>query len=565
MRSYEPTDENKETGAGFWGVFYFLMKVFFLGCMVLQTMLWPCAMTIIILCVLSIETILTLVFGNGKTYVMSGLTDYGVFLLRNKTPKAGLYIYSAFFGIYTLAFFLLFTSREMHSLPRATQWIHPHYIRNYSFTETKNNEFRGLGVRDEAARFMREHPFVWPREATVAGLRINGTLPQVNPGGMRCGVNFECYASKHAVSRDAPAWPRHSVVPFPSQFYTTDVIIAPPARTPCGSLEAYRIVYDADRNVEYGLDYPASASPSGAATLYPPKCDLFGVGAMCLLFSHPFSDQEYSDTIQKKCTEGGGKLVFRLPPRSVDIEPETGRMGIDVLLVTSGAEVSFRHTWHDRSKETELLSNWGKWTEHAATDGLQTWRDSTDSGAVFIRYVIAITPFLMMWMYLAVHFETMVQGSSVSQVLLLSIFVLLPASLLFFVVGAWIPLAGCIVCIIAINSSVYFPVTRIILLCITLLCNVVQFVFILVVIALAGFEAFMYEDSLQQIQDQLGGVAFLSGTPTWLGLILPSTLVVNGGFALGAVACIVYETYSACVHGKGYSRVPRDVNYVVPV
>ena len=149
----------------------------------------------------------------------------------------------------------------------------------------------------------------------------------------------------------------------------------------------------------------------------------------------------------------------------------------------------------------------------------------------------------MLWYYMTVNFEKMVESSPTRQILMTCIFVLLPASLLFFVVGAWIPLAGCITCALALNHSTNLAPIRIVLMFITLACNLAQFIYVIYIINSAGISAFMYEDSLRQIQDQVSGLAFVSGSPTWISLVMPTTLALNAAFAIGVLTCIVYEAY----------------------
>lgn len=501
-------------------------------------------MTVTVLSILVLETIVRFFFIK-PGQMSKSLFSYGVFFLRGNKPKVGLYIYTALMMAYTLVFFILYSSQQLRDMPYMTTWIHPDYLNNYSFTETKNNEFSGLKVRDEASKFMWDHTFTWPRDLNSNGLRINGTLYGAGPqkSQLRCGAassTFECYAANLVMHPDSPLKPKHVVTPMPSQFYTTDIKVTPPQGIACQNLEVYRIVYDTYHKLDYGLDYPAAATQGGSQSL--PPCNLFGSKEWCLAMSHSFTHDEYLKTIQNKCKEGDGSLVFRVPPRSIDIEPETAQMGLDAFVVTAGASVSFRYKWHDRTKDTMLLDNWRQWAD-SKNDNFQVWRDSTDAGPVFIRYAIAILPFLMLWFYLAKHFQDIVDQSKSRQVLQLSIFVLLPASLLFFVVGAWIPLAGCITCALAINSSIdYIPTVRILLLIVTLGCNLAQFVFAMVVIGIAGnLNAFMFEDSLRQVQDQLAGIAFVSGSPTWIVLVMPVTIAINLGFALGALTCIIYE------------------------
>ena len=547
-----------------WSLIFFTMKMLFVACMLLQALLWPSVMTIIVIVILFLEMSMKLMCFTSQEGFFKSLGSYSVFFLRAGKPKVGLYIYTAALMVYTLGFFILYTSQQMREMPYMTNWIHPDYLHNYSFTESKNNEFKGMNVQDDTSKFMRDHTYTWPRTLVGQGLRINGALPHAGPGGapLSClGMNsadanilaalapyskFSCFAANLVVNDSpSPLLDGHTVTPMPSQFYTTDVMVVPPSGKACKDTEMYRIVYDSERNVDYGLDYPASAAPSsGSAALQAQKCNLFGdiSGLWCLLFRHPFSEAQYKATIESKCTEGGGSLVFRLPPRSVDVEPETGRMGLDALIVTAGSSVFFRYTWHDRFKDSLLLDNWKQWSA-TNDDGIKTWRESTDGGAVFLRYAIAITPFLMLWYYMAVNFQQIVAESTLRQILQLCIFMLLPASVLFFVVGAWVPLGGCIACALAVNHSANQRPIRVILLLITAICNALQFSYVVAIAVRANYNAFMYEDSLRQIQDQVGGVAFISGSPTWIALVMPVMIMINFTFAMGSLTCFVYESY----------------------
>ena len=144
-------EENGRTPPDLWGFVYFMIKLLFVVCMVLQAMLWPSIMTILVVVILCLETILKLCIGSPDTFIAS-LTAYGVFFLRKGTPKPGLYIYTAALLIYTVAFFVLYASQQLREMPYMTTWIHPDYAHNYSFTESKNNEFSGMNVRDASTK-----------------------------------------------------------------------------------------------------------------------------------------------------------------------------------------------------------------------------------------------------------------------------------------------------------------------------------------------------------------------------------------------------------------------------
>lgn len=96
-----------------------------------------------------------------------------------------------------------------------------------------------------------------------------------------------------------------------------------------------------------------------------------------------------------------------------------------------------------------------------------------------------ITPLLILWYYLAVKFEGVVPSN---QILFMCIFVLLPSVLIFLSVGSWLPMAGSIICVIAINHSppsasadpFHWRVhMRHLLLFITAICNSIQFAWIM--------------------------------------------------------------------------------------
>jgi hypothetical protein len=309
-------------------------------------------------------------------------------------------------------------------------------------------------------------------------------------------------------------------------------------------------VLDPYGNIEHGLDYPASAPTPNAGikdAVYS-HGGLFSDSTWNLHFQHTFSPQEYASRVAAKCVEGGGSLIFRLPIRSTDIDPSTGRSGLDTLIVTSGASVQLRFAWHYQGETPSFLSTWDQW-QTTKDDGVQTWRDSSDGAAVFFKFAIMIIPLLIVWYFLAVQFDELVDNS---QVLFLCIFVLLPSTLIFISVGAWLPMAGSIICAIAINhtpstnspiSSWWRIMIRPSLFFITAACNSIQFAWMLALIGQAGWSAFLYESSLQQLSDLSSKFIISDSTsPTWIGLALPSVLLVNLAFLLGSAICIVLET-----------------------
>ena len=385
-----------------------------------------------------------------------------------------------------------------------TGWIHPNRRHNYSFTETKNSVY------------IREHPFTWPRLHKAPGLRINGTLPHAGLDGtpLLCGTHADCFAANMAVTDGGK-----TAVPMPSRFYAADIMVTPPPGMACQNLEIYRIVYNSWLGVDHSLDYPASSPPLASSS--NKKCNLYGKGdEWCLSFMHTFSDKEYNATIAAKCKAEGGVVIFRLPPRTIDVDPQTGRTALDAVIVSRGASVGFRYTCHTKEAPT-VLTLWTQW-DYTRNDAIQEWRDSTGAFAVGLRYAIAVMPLLMLWHFLLVKYN----GDITQRV---CIFILLPASILFFSVGAWVLLTGTILCAIAINIVSAGRMVRLSLYIGALLLNVVHLLYMTVTLATLGTNAFMHADSIRMVNDhwELGGYAFVSGSPAWITLTMPTLYCVN--------------------------------------
>jgi hypothetical protein len=118
--------------------------------------------------------------------------------------------------------------------------------------------------------------------------------------------------------------------------------------------------------------------------------------------------------------------------------------------------------------------------------------------------------------------------------------------------GAWLPMAGSIICVIAINHTPESSATwwrsmvRPTLFFITAACNSIQFAWLLTLVGQAGWSAFLYEGSLKQLAELSSRFIISDSTsPTWVGLMLPSLLLVNLAFLLGSAVCIVLETLRA--------------------
>jgi len=443
------------------------------------------------------------------------------------------YILASFLLVYSTIFFILYTTQQLHDAPYMTGWIHPKRRHNYSFTESKNNLFSD-DVNDVANVYLREHPFTWPRLHKASGIRINGTLPHAGPGGnpLRCGTHADCFAANMAVMDGEDGG--KVAVPMPSRFYAVDIMVTPPDGMACKNLEIYRIVYNSWLGVDHSLDYPASSPPMASSSNR--KCNLFGKGeGWCLSFMHTFSEPEYNATVADKCSAEGGVVIFRLPPRTVDIDPQTGRTALDAILVSRGAGVGFRYTWHTKEAPT-LLTHWTQW-EYTKNDAIQEWRDSTAPGAVGLRYFIAVMPLLMLWYFVLVNYSGDIQHR-------MCIFILLPTSILFFSVGAWIPLTGTILCGIAIHMASGDQQIRLGLYVCAMLLNVVQIIYIIAIYATVGTNAFMNADSIRMVNNhwELGGYAFVSGSPAWITLIMPTSTFVNVFFCIG-IATTLYLSF----------------------
>jgi len=526
-------------------------------------------MTVVFSSAVAIEGIITY-FTSSKGDIATGITGPGIFVFQGKVSKKS-YILNTFLGIYMTILFMRFTVHETNLQAHMTTWIHGSRIRNYSFTDSSNNPFPDVDVTGDISKTMRDNTFVWPKIWQDAAVRLNGTISSAGPekADLRCFpdiatlssaatnnnlsipiIRYACYASKLAIFKtpDADLFGTYRFVPMPSQFYTTDVMVTPLPGTRCADIEAYRIVLDGESNIEHGLDYPASAATptSNGKDSLNLDCGIFSDPKWCLHFQHTFNKQEYAAKIASKCVDGGGSLIFRLPVRSSDVDPSSGRIGLDTLLISAGANVQLRFLWHSQGENPPFFSTWEQW-QTSTEDGTQAWRDSSDSGSVFFKFALMISPLLIVWYFLAVQFETLIENS---QILVLCIFVLLPSILIFLSVGAWLPMAGSIVCAIAINhsppnveGSFWKTMVRPILFFITAACNSIQFSWMMALVGQAGWSAFLYDSTLQQLSSLSSNFIISDSTsPSWIGLAMPSVLLVNLAFLMGSAVCIVLET-----------------------
>ena len=569
QREESPSNNNNNGSNSSYGAYYsgalnLFLKLLFYTCIICQVILWPSVMTITLAGALALEGLLVLFFSGGAA-ATRGLSEYSVLLLHGAKVTPTKYVAMGLLAVYSLCFFMLYAAHESRSMPLQTTWIHPTLYGAYRFTDKNNLPFEGVGVTDSVARTMRDWTYEWPRTLQAPAIGINYTIPSQGPskGPLRCGgfnESFACYSAKLAVASpptDAAYPPAKRYVPFPGQFYTADVIITPPTGVPCSTIEVYRLNLDPDGNVEHSLDYPASAvvpTPNANGAPYS-KCNLFGFGtAWCLPFLHAFSEADYSSQVMSKCAlSENQQLTIRLPSRAEDVSPTTGRMSHDLLVVTAGARVQMRWRWHNLGEKPSLLSAWEQ-TSASVDDQTQTWRDASDPTSVFFKYAIAIIPLLLLWYYLAVCFREIVKHY---QVLMMCIYVLLPAVLFFLSVGAWLPMVGAIVCTLAINHTpaihttpgAWMPSVRHSMLFLTAICNSVQFVWLFVLVGQAGWSAFLYETSLKQLA-ALSSQFIVSGDPQWLGLVLPVELLFNLAFLLGAAICVAMELIASYNHQR---------------
>jgi hypothetical protein len=572
-----------------------LLKLVFLTCVALQVVLWPSVMTITFASILALEALVTLSTHDWKGLVQTP-TSFSVLFLHGHRMTLTKYVYCLLMAAYMLIFFILFASHEARLMPAQTTWLHPSALHQYSFGDSANTPFEGEAgeVRGAPSKYMRNNPFVWPRALQRPAIAVNVTLPGVGPEGrdLACvgGGAFGCYSARLAAFDPPSLLPAlHRYVPFPSQFYTADVIVTPAKGTACAALEVYRINTDSRKNVEHALDYPASGSSGVLATTTTTttasdttttgalnrRCRLFGIDTWCLQFQYPFTSTEYTAKLKIKCAESSTtangqpqqQLVIRLPPRGLDVQPATGLMGNDLLLVTAGATVEMRWGWHDLGVPPPLL---GAWQQNGDTvhDDAQEWRTSSDRSSVFFKFAIAVIPLLILWYFLTVTFQILVPDA---QVLMTCLAVLLPSAFVFLTVGAWLPMAGCIVCVIAISHtphrnygegsdgggappcSWWGPNVRHTLLFLTAVCNSVQFVWVLVLVQEAEWSAFLYGHTLEQLADTSSQfILDPTASPTWIGLLCPVALTINLLFLVGCAICVALELLS---HGRKASMM----------
>ena len=538
-----------------------IIKIAFLASIGIHVLLWPSYAHMVFAVALGLEGLVTY-FMTPREELEGKIYSPSLFFFHDeKSPRSyGSLVIILFYMLYT---FLWFANDEIAIQPRMTSWIDNSLVNNYTFTDVRNNPFPGVDVTSTVSKNMRSNTFEWPHAFSVDAIKLVGPIKEayIDKATLNCpgyvpGPNstlppFACFAANLYSVAPPSSDLQHSIIPVPSQFYTVDVKVTPPSGVRCQDLQVYRIVIDPQGNVDSGLDFPASSvvKDSGNNNLLNRICNLFNMSGWCLHFQHTFTSADYAARVATKCAQGGS-LEFRLPPRTIDIEPSTGRAVLDALIVTQGASIHLDFKWQNAagSSGDALISSFQKPWANPNEDGLSEWRKSTSKTAVFFKFFFLVIPFLFAWYYLAIHFLDVVVNS---QILLLCIFVLLPSVLLFLSMGAWLPMAGAIVCVIAINHtpdsssmlSWWRSMIRPVLFFITAACNSIQFAWLLALVSQAGWASFLYEDSIKQLSDLSSKFIISDSTsPTWVGLMLPCLLLVNLKFLLGSAVCIVLET-----------------------
>lgn len=531
-----------------------LGKLVFLFCVVMQCVLWPCAATILV-CALHGLWALYHYSVQDRATLLSELRVPGVFLVApNRGAKA--YTHMVVMAIYFCVFFLLFSDETLRHVGSMVPWLPPARFGNYSFAP---NALKDVDVTSSLSTQMREESFFWQRKYTVPAPPVKGSLPWVKGNSatdITCGAAnaaFQCYAkfldASDQMPRASGGWTGiHPFVPLPSQLYSVDLLVEPPKDVPCEHLEVYRVVLDSKRVPMVPLDYPSSTAVLAASSnTFAKRCGLFGDNDWCLGQQHTFTNQEYQAAQAEQCKQYGGKLVMRLPPRGVEVDAATGYMSADVLLVTAGATVTLHAEW-------VAPDDFGHWYLSpfkllVKDDGVTRLRESSDSVDLFGKFFIAITPLLILWYYLTIYYST--DGSR--QLSLLGIFVLLPSACFFLSVGAYVPLAGILLTIVAIhyptaNDETSLPLKthmRPLLLFVTAATNSVEFAWIVALAVQAGWSAFYYEYTLSQLYSMsYQFVVTDASSPTWVALFMPGLLLTTFVYLLGASLCVVLEMVS---------------------
>jgi hypothetical protein len=524
--------------------FELCVKFVFVMCILLQTMLWPTVSSICFVCIYGLINILVYF---STTNVVRALLSPGVYVYPPEKKPVN-YVLTLIILAYFAIYFYQFLSHQTQILPTTTFWLDAAIAANYS-VQTKGAPLPA-DVTSAMSASMRSNPFEWQRSVQVrAPLLYEPGVGRRLPVACGSDLNYKCFAKLWQQPDGRPP------VPFPSQFYDVDVLIKPKPGVPCTALEVYRMSVDVNFNVLQPLDYPASTIPNSQNRLptYPPPCQLFnttGTSALCLQVTHTFTPQQYAQEQALLCNKYNQQLILSLPPRGNDVDPEGGHVNLDILLVSNNAAtVELSATWNRPSPSGSWFLASTFWKQVVDTDALQSWRESTEPAQVFFKFFIAAVPVIVTWYYLSVEFFESITDS---QILFLSIFIELPAILLFLSLGAWLPMAGSIVCVLAVNYDVsnrrqyWQGYVRPSLLFVKAACNSIQFAWLLALVGQAGWNAFFYDLTLTQLYEMSYRFIITSqSSPTWISIMLPIILIINFAFLIGSAICVVLESITA--------------------
>ena len=522
-------------------------KLVFVVLVVLHVIMWPSVTTITFACaygIISIARFRALLY-EGVNTRKEFLTP-GVFILESGSKKSMFLTLAV--ALYFTCYFIGFVAHEASQQPVSTRWIDSSLLGNYSFSDESGNARIPTDVTSAVSRSMRDNLFTWPRSIDFVPPLVIGSIDTIGPDRqpLACTANsslpYQCYAKLWRQTATRP------YIPISSDFYFVDVKITPAAGKNCADLEIYRTNLDPDQNVVHPLDYPGSSSTSGPGQASLITSSIFSDPAWPLGVTHAFSHTDYKAKIAEKCRAQGQALVLRLPVRNPDVDHDVGRIGLDVLVVTAGASVRMHATWKpDPPQSYSLLQP--TWNQIVDSDSVQDWRMSTNATDIFIRFLFAVSPLLYCWYYLTIGFETYV---SKSNIILLTTMVLFPSVLIFITIGAWVPMIGCLFCIIAVNqvSSTSHSVltARLIefvrhsLLFVLAATNSIQFAWLVALMAQAGYTAFYHDTTLHQLYDLSHSFIITSGAPpNWIAIILPCAMAINIAYLLGTAVCIALE------------------------
>jgi hypothetical protein len=546
-------------------LFSFLIKLIFLSTILLQVMLWPTVSSICFTCIYGLIGIVYY-FSLPSGKVLQSFLDPGVYVFRDEKRTRN-FILMFFMALHFAIYFILFISHEVDILPAVTLWMDKSFIGNYS-----GHSYAPLpvDVTSDISKNMRSNPFIWSKSLKLQAPLIIGSIPTAGPDGgdLICGNNnnnnngnnntnyvrglgYKCFG-KIWKTRSPVDSEEIGFVPLSSELYNVDVMITPGRGLKCGDLEVYRLIVNNEKRVVSPMDYPASTVPISSAARSPltqPACNLFnGTSGLCLQIQHTFSQSKYVQEVSKLCDKFDQKLIFRLPERSSDIDPESGRHTLDILLVSETASNVEIHASWKKKNQSDWFLFYSIWNQVVDSDQLQGWRDSSEDAAVFFKFAIAVIPLAITWYYLSAEyiFHYLQEG----QITFLTVFIQMPTILLFLSMGAWLPMAGCIVCVLAVNYEVkktnnWVGALRPSLLFLTAVCNSIQFAWILALVGEAGWNSFYYALTL----DQLYSISYKfiitnQSSPTWIALMLPVIILTNASFLLGSAICVVLETMS---------------------